>query len=378
MPIIEHIDLHSTAAGADKVYHLAIDEQQGAGGSHFTVRFAYGRRGAALTFGTKAIQVNYQRALSVYQKQLTVQFSKGYVSRPGVSGNVFGAEGAATAMPATANGITAPKPQSGFLPQLLNVITEEQLEFYLTSDEWGAQEKMDGRNLSVETGPALPPRAINRKGQAVPMMRELEVDMNINMDAYLINGEAIGSKLHAFDLLQLNKENLREQSYLDRYIALSNYIGRAGFTNIVLVPLFTTTEGKRKLYERVKKDSGEGLCFKRLAAPFTEGRPNSGGDQLKFKFWAQETFIVGGHNPTKRSVQLFACDGGFNRDVGNVTIPPNHEMPRTFSYVEVRYLYYYPGGSLFQPIYCGPREDAERADCDIRKLKVKQGPPEEE
>jgi hypothetical protein len=45
--------------------------------------------------------------------------------------------------------------------------------------------------------------------------------------------------------------------------------------------------------------------------------------------------------------------------VGSVTIPPSHTVPAAGSIVEVRYLYAYEGGSLYQPVYLGIRDDID-------------------
>jgi bifunctional non-homologous end joining protein LigD len=57
--------------------------------------------------------------------------------------------------------------------------------------------------------------------------------------------------------------------------------------------------------------------------------------------------------------------------VGNVTIPPNHTVPANGSIVEVRYLYAFPGGSVFQPVYLGQRDDVTRRECHVSQLKLK-------
>ena len=368
MPIIEYIDLHSTVAGADKVYHLAL--QQDAEG--WAVPFAYGRRGSALNFGYKTQTNTEARARSVYNTQLTIQFGKGYVSRPGVSGNVFNASGNVTLAPETPRGITTPRLIEGHLPQLLNVITEEQVQFYIDSPLWGAQEKKNGRRMAIHTTAERPPLVTNKKGQAVGVMEELRADINRNMESYLIDGEAIGAKLHAFDLMEVNGKDLRQESYLNRYIELSNFVDKYSFKNISVVPLHITKEGKQALHDRVQAAKGEGVVFKQLSASYEPGRPNSKGNQLKFKFWESGTFYTGKQNDTKRSVPLYAWSAAAQcgEFVGGVTIPPNHEVPPAGSFVEVRYLYYYPGGSLFQPQYEGVRTDCDRSDCDISKLKV--------
>jgi bifunctional non-homologous end joining protein LigD len=63
--------------------------------------------------------------------------------------------------------------------------------------------------------------------------------------------------------------------------------------------------------------------------------------------------------------------------VGNVTIPANHSIPAKGAIVEVRYLYAYPGGSLFQPVYLGKRDDVDMRACTVSQLKFKAGEPEE-
>ena len=58
-------------------------------------------------------------------------------------------------------------------------------------------------------------------------------------------------------------------------------------------------------------------------------------------------------------------------EVGNVTIPANKDIPKEGQIVEVRYLYAYRGGSLFQPTYLGPRTDVLKDECTFSQLKYK-------
>jgi len=89
------------------------------------------------------------------------------------------------------------------------------------------------------------------------------------------------------------------------------------------------------------------------------------------KFYATLSAVVDGVND-KRSVRLALVD---DRDkgvsVGNLTIPPNHPIPRVGDVVEVRYLYCHVGGSLYQPTYLGVRDDVEPAECLVTQLKFK-------
>jgi bifunctional non-homologous end joining protein LigD len=45
--------------------------------------------------------------------------------------------------------------------------------------------------------------------------------------------------------------------------------------------------------------------------------------------------------------------------------------------IEVRYLYAYPNGALYQPVYQGVREDKNYDECMISQLKYKAGTEEE-
>lgn len=111
--------------------------------------------------------------------------------------------------------------------------------------------------------------------------------------------------------------------------------------------------------------------FKRLDAPYTAGRPASGGDQLKLKFTATASCIVAGTNGTKRFVKLELIDGDKRVGVGNVTIPPSQPIPSAGEVVEVRYLYCHLGGALFQPVFLGRRDDLAAAECRVGQLKFK-------
>ena len=71
-------------------------------------------------------------------------------------------------------------------------------------------------------------------------------------------------------------------------------------------------------------------------------------------------------------------DGAASRYVGNVSVPANQKMPKKGALVEVRYLYCFPEGCLFQPVYLGVRDDPDFVsslvpirDGMITALKVK-------
>ncbi len=117
----------------------------------------------------------------------------------------------------------------------------------------------------------------------------------------------------------------------------------------------------------------EGIVFKRLDAPYTPGRPASGGSQVKYKFYTTLSAVVLNTNG-QRSVGVGLWNGQAWQRAGNVTIPSNSPIPAVGAVVEIRYLYAYrESGCLYQPIYLGGREDIASAACLVAQLKFKAG-----
>ena len=101
------------------------------------------------------------------------------------------------------------------------------------------------------------------------------------------------------------------------------------------------------------------------------GRPSSGGSQLKFKFYETASFVVTKLN-AKRSVSLILFDGAKVVGAGNVTIPPNHEIPAPGQVIECRYLYAFrESGCIYQPVYLGLHPDIRAEECTTTQLKYK-------
>lgn len=151
---------------------------------------------------------------------------------------------------------------------------------------------------------------------------------------------------------------------------MNNWIPSGGV--LELAGLAPDKTSKRTLYDELRNKKAEGIVFKRKDAMYTAGRPASGGSQVKFKFVETASCLVVGVNRTKRSVRLGLYDGALSVEVGNVTVYPNQDIPMPGSIVEVKYLYYFPGGSLYQPVLLGVRDDLDPSACVLSQLKVKQ------
>jgi bifunctional non-homologous end joining protein LigD len=350
------INLFYKEGGSDKVYQASLEEA----GTGWVVRFLYGRRGASLTVGFKTTApVPYAEALKIYTKLVDSKTSKGYTEDP--AGKVF-------------QGAIEESRDTGIRPQLLNEIEESEVTAYLHDDDYCAQEKFDGRRrmILIKKGEIL---GTNRRGLTVPLSEEIlsEIRNHIppGVDQLIVDGEDMGNSVKIFDLMDTSEYyNIPQEPYRTRYKVLKAVFSKFKLLEVISTA-WTTTE-KKALYAKLVKDNAEGIVFKRVNSKYTPGRPNSGGDHLKFKFCATASCMVGKVSTTKRSVSLNVFDDNLNPvNVGNVTVYPNQEIPQPGDIVEVKYLYYFEEGSLFQPVLLGKRDDIQPDDCKLSKLKVK-------
>jgi bifunctional non-homologous end joining protein LigD len=357
-PTIQSASLHFREGNSDKVYHAAIEPKD----DGYLVTFAYGRRGNTLTTGTKTTYpVSLPEATKVFDKLVASKLAKGYH---------YSAASAGEAKPYQQTGDEGV--DSGIRCQLLNAIEESELSRLLTNTTHCLQEKHDGRRLMVrKQGDTI--TGINRRGLVVAIPDAIrEAVEQITFDV-LIDGEAVGDTLHAFDLLEVKGTCMRKRRYIDRFASLMMVIPPR-LDALRWISTSTTPDDKLAIFEEVKACGGEGVVFKDMDAPYNPGRPNSGGPHLKFKFVESASFVVTGHN-AKRSVTLGVYDGNTLVPAGNVTIPPNHAIPQVGNVVDARYLYALKqSGSIYQPVYLGPRTDIPTSECVVEQLKFKSEP----
>ena len=346
----DRVTLYYREGSSDKAYQAAIEPA----GEGFVVNFAYGRRGSTLTTGTKTSSpVDYDTAKKIFTKLVSEKKAKGYTE--GQSGTPYQ---------------HSEKQSSGILPQLLNPIEEADVERLLHDDDYCAQEKFDGRHLLVRKKSGQI-EGINKKGLVVGLPATVVGDIGILSSDFIQDGEAVGDVYHTFDLLELNGENLRPLPYRARLNGLMILLASAQHPFIKYAETALATKDKIALWKRLKAENREGIVFKRLDAPYTPGRPNSGGPQLKFKFCATLSAVVAKVN-TQRSVEVRLLNGDGWIPCGNVTIPANQDIPKVGTVVEVRYLYAHrESHALYQPVYLGPRDDVEPAQCLVSQLKYK-------
>jgi bifunctional non-homologous end joining protein LigD len=355
LSVVKQISLYSKKGSSDKVYQLQISAVEGG----YNLIYANAKRGQTLNPKVKNPDpISLEEAIKEFDK---IVKSK----KNGSSKYQESEDGGSTLLPSD----NATK-TSGVDPQLLNSIDRTEAIRLCKDNAWVAQEKFDGqrRPIQVKDGKI---EGINKKGDYIGLIGEISngIDASINM---VVDTEDLKTHAAAFDLLEYDGEDLRQHGFMVRYRRLCAIAAKN--SSLKVSDVAVTTSEKLELLQRLEDEGREGIVFKRLDSLYTAGRPSSGGDQLKFKFYTEACVVVIKKN-AKQSVQIAVLDATNKLvPVGNVTIPTNKTMPSCGDIIEVRYLYAYVGGSLYQPTFEKTRNDVDLSECLQSLLKYRSEP----
>lgn len=345
------VNLFLTEGGSDKVYNVQLEPTAGG----WWVKAQNGGRGKALRMQDKGIHADYAEALAIYERLVASKVKKGYTEDE--SGAAFTSAQLAGQ-------------DTGIRPQLLNEISLEEAK--QLGSEWLVQQKHDGeRRPMVADGKGR--RFANRKGLEVGVQKvvsdafeqlHLAVGHDLRLDA-----EDMGDHVVIFDLFN-------DDLFADRAAALAHLediIAKNDLSKVlrVDVPVPAPEFFEARLSE-LQLNLAEGFVLRRADSRYEAGRPNSGGSALKVKFWNDISCIVAPGRAGKRSVGLTLLDdNGQAIEVGNVTVPSSADIPTPGEVIDVKYLYAYEGGSLFQPVFRGLRTDVGKDECLMSRLTYK-------
>lgn len=356
------VRLENTKGSSNKAYVITLRTSQlDNGATSWEVDAAHGRIGKALRHEPKASTVSHATALKVFDKLLREKLAKGY--------DLVESEFRDAALPPAA--APAPAERVDVPVMLLNPISDAEGEALIADEAWCAELKHDGerRLIVIDNGEAY---GVNRRGLKVAL------DARVRTAALaaplrgrtVLDGEDMGADgVMVFDVLMFEGQDTTHLTYRDRlgYRACA----RARLPGLRYATTALSTADKARLLQEARASVQEGIVWKQLDAPHTDGRPNSGGPALKQKFVESASFRVAGKHPTKRSVEIevFDTEASSWIAVGNVTIPPNYDVPAPGQIVECQYLYAYRNGSVYQPVYRGTRSDLDPSDCTRTQLK---------
>lgn len=261
---------------------------------------------------------------------------------------------------------------TGLRAQLPNPVSEEEAERYLTDLIHCLQEKKDGKHILLGIDSNYRVLAANKQGLETTIQKEISITaaklFGVNS---VVDGELIGDSFWVFDILMHNSVDCRKKTYGDRYKLLQSLMANNPYGNIFLVEAFFTVEDKVRKYAEIKNSGREGVVLKRTDTTFVEGRPSTGGDMLKVKFWKSCSAIVDDTLTGKSSFSSFVWGkNGEKIPLGNCTVQ-SKPIPMAGRVVEIKYLYAYNGGKLIQPIYLGERDDVSPEDCTENQLHYK-------
>lgn len=363
------VELFYRSGTSDKIYNVQIVPQ----GNGYMVNAQNGRRGGSLSYMVKtASPVSLYQAQSIYNELVDSKKAKGYTENP---------NGVPYAQPdpftrrRQVSAVSTPVPppmavkapavkengERAFNAMLLNPISEEEAQAYIDDDDYLAQEKKNGRRISILNDGKGEIQGFNKTGKSRPLpltiANEVPKGLKVQLDS-----EMIGDVLWVFDLLSLGGIDFKESTTSERYEMLQTL--NLDTPHIRTVETAFTKSQKQKMFDRLKRKNAEGIVFKLKDSRYVGGRPNEGGPHVKCKFYHEASVLVTKVN-TKRSVAIAVFDdNGTQIKLGNVTIPPNKAIPAVSDIIEVRFLTCLKGGSLYQPTFKENRSDEiDKSSC---------------
>lgn len=256
--------------------------------------------------------------------------------------------------------------------QLFTPVNGERGAELILDPLYAGEPKFDGERMILNVSPSGV-TAINRcntKSDALTptIVRDAMRLRDASADYFTLDGEAVGDRFYAFDLLEYDGTDLKPWEFAARDRELAALCKITRLLSIRKVETAYGEAAKIRLLRKLKMKSAEGMMFKRIDSPYRIGRQ---ADQFKCKFWKTASVIVAGKTE-RRSVNIAVLRDGNLVDVGRLTIPPNRMVPTAGTILEVKYLYAQPTSNcLTQATYRRLRTDITEADCLISQLEYK-------
>jgi bifunctional non-homologous end joining protein LigD len=378
---IKTIRLEAPCASGTKYYEVDLDQVSSDG---FKVNFRYGAIGAAMKGGTKTKDpVALTAADKVFNDLVKSKIEGESHYRP------VGAEpppqtwaekhtgdpafDLATRINGSASMNETPAGVTCLPPRLLNDADHPALIAALTKDAaWWVQIKHDGDRvqLNVTGGVVTMFSARSAKVRVCPKQIAQPFGpgtaSHSSFSNLVLDGELVDEVLWVFDIFQADGVDLTDETYAWRHEFVTNLLTAIHHPSIRLVTAAKTEREKVALIQQAKDTHAEGVVFINSTAKYRAGRPNKGGDNLRWKFTASCSVIVAKHN-VKMSVDVILADG---TPIGTVTIGKG-DRPPVGSIIEVEYLYCLR--SLVQAVFKGIRTDIPREACTRSQLQFKNG-----
>jgi len=255
--------------------------------------------------------------------------------------------------------------------ELLTEITEAEAKRYESNDAYGCEEKHNGERRIIHKGVTSGIRNFNREGnpgKALPshVINALQCHP---LPSFTIDCEFEKGIVVVLDVLNLGGLDFSGQRYDKRKeAALLAFENRSP-----LIKVCKTITGKAKAaFVQAKRDEkAEGVCFKKLDAPFKQGRS---GSHLKLKFVKDMDVVVLGPSPEgHNSVRVGVYDEhGVMMEICGVSLngKPNAVKGDVLC---IKYLYASQKDGVMhavQPRMLFVRDDKRASECTTAQMVV--------
>lgn len=352
--IKKEITLFSQQNGSDKVYILQMNEMED---GSYKLFYANGKRGQSLKINEKT------------KKPLTLEEAEKEFDKVVKSKKKGSSKYQETLDSGDTLELSSKEGQSGINTHLLVAIDESEALLLCEDDSYVAQEKHDGerRPLIIKNKEVL---GTNRYGEYTSGMKsKLKEGLDLNEDV-IFDTEDMGDFVYAFDILEYKGVDLKSKTVLERYEILEEAV--KPHSAVRISKMAKTKEEKLKLLDEMVKLEREGLVFKKSDSPYVGGKATKKkATQFKYKLYDEASVIVESVNVKRSVLMALIMEDGTRRTFGNVTIPESVEMPVAGDIIEVKYLYAYKEGSIFQASFLKYRKDLRIEECKESQLKYK-------
>ena len=199
----------------------------------------------------------------------------------------------------------------------------ENPEPFFHSPLWAAEEKLDGdwRRLAKVGNEVY---GFTREGNPVALSEETVALAMLSQFDFVIDGEQMPKgRFVAFDICGLMGAPVLSENSARRDMLCDVWKGE-------VVRRVIGEQAKRELCEQVKEMGGEGIVFKRVDAPYIEGRTPY---CQRWKNYQQEVFEVSAVNIAKCSVEV----SRHGKSYGGVPVQSLARLPKVGDKILVKY-----------------------------------------
>lgn len=236
-------------------------------------------------------------------------------------------------------------------------------ELLLDDDNYCVSQKIDGERAVIQAGHLV---AYNRSGMHRVLERNLYDSMSAIPHGFTFDGEVVDGTYYVFDLLHVPQGSL-VGSPLSLRLGLLERLLKAKNYGMILVPHYFNSQEKRQFFRSALTNNFEGVIFKRLDAPYVEGRSNY---FQKVKFTKDVDCIITDSNVGSRdNFVLSVYDEDKLVEIGKVSaLTGDGPTLQVGDVVRVTALYATPKLKLYQPVSPIRRTDKMAHECTIDQV----------